>query len=438
MMDLEKMCERLMAKMETDKEDLMVQMDAKLDAYQEKAEAKRKEDKEDFLAKLEVNQDKADAMLAKLDADKEEMKAAMQSMRSELDESIQHRIEDIFAVFEHDKRILQSELTERIDKTEEKLQRVEVSLDAQTTKRQEVITKNYNETHAAIEETRREFQARLDGTRQTRAERANTPGVGTCSAQPPTFDGNTTWSVFRRQFEVVAKHNQWSDEDKSTYLITALKGRAADVLPGIPTNTTYENTLQALEDRFGDQHFAAAYRCQLTSRTQNITLAFSLHHSTFARLVVFGLKMSLMRRATVPRRGIFWSACIFRVTFSRWFVSLQATASPLWGPQFIWVEDFLKMILLRHATVARPDIFLLVFYCHATFTRRLVPVRATASVLWHPSFPWVRFFLFLWFRSLRLFFLGSPTGNNSASSTGACCCFAASGFLSAEVGSPSS
>jgi hypothetical protein len=53
-----------------------------------------------------------------------------------------------------------------------------------------------------------------------------------------------------------------------TYLITALKGRAADLLPGIPTNTSYGDTLQALEDRFGDQHFAAAYRCQLTTRKQ--------------------------------------------------------------------------------------------------------------------------------------------------------------------------
>lgn len=52
------------------------------------------------------------------------------------------------------------------------------------------------------------------------------------------------------------------------YLIIALKGHAADVLHGIPTNTTYEETLQALEDRFGDQHIAAAYHYQLTTRTQ--------------------------------------------------------------------------------------------------------------------------------------------------------------------------
>jgi hypothetical protein len=47
-----------------------------------------------------------------------------------------------------------------------------------------------------------------------------------------------------------------------------LKGRAADVLYGIPADTTYEEILQALEDRFGNQHFAAAYRCQLTTRNQ--------------------------------------------------------------------------------------------------------------------------------------------------------------------------
>jgi hypothetical protein len=60
----------------------------------------------------------------------------------------------------------------------------------------------------------------------------------------------------------------WSDREKSTYLITALKGRAADVLAGIPINTPYEDTLQILEHRFGDQHFAAAYRCQLSARKQ--------------------------------------------------------------------------------------------------------------------------------------------------------------------------
>jgi hypothetical protein len=52
------------------------------------------------------------------------------------------------------------------------------------------------------------------------------------------------------------------------YLMTALKGWVADVLYGIPKNTTYEETLQALQDRFGDQYFAALFRSQLKTRIQ--------------------------------------------------------------------------------------------------------------------------------------------------------------------------
>jgi hypothetical protein len=40
------------------------------------------------------------------------------------------------------------------------------------------------------------------------------------------------------------------------------------MLHGIPTSRTYEDSLQALEDCFGDQHFAAAYRSQLKTRTK--------------------------------------------------------------------------------------------------------------------------------------------------------------------------
>jgi hypothetical protein len=52
------------------------------------------------------------------------------------------------------------------------------------------------------------------------------------------------------------------------YLITTLKGWAADVLHGTPKNATYQETLQALEDRFGDQQFATLFYSQLKTRTQ--------------------------------------------------------------------------------------------------------------------------------------------------------------------------
>jgi hypothetical protein len=51
-------------------------------------------------------------------------------------------------------------------------------------------------------------------------------------------------------------------------LFTALQGQFTDMLHCIPRNATYEETLQGLDARFGDQHFAASLRSQLKTRTQ--------------------------------------------------------------------------------------------------------------------------------------------------------------------------
>jgi hypothetical protein len=118
------------------------------------------------------------------------------------------------------------ELTETVEKTQMELQTTEMSLDARTRKLQEDLTETFNKTYAAIEETKHELQARLE-TVETRTEWGNTATVSTTTAPPPTFNGNTMWSVFRRQFEIVAEHNRWSDREKSTYIFTALKGQAA-------------------------------------------------------------------------------------------------------------------------------------------------------------------------------------------------------------------
>jgi hypothetical protein len=116
-----------------------------------------------------------------------------------------------------------------------------------------------------IEANRCEFQSQLEEI-EARAERGSRPAAIT--AQPPTFDGTASWAVFRCQFETVVEHNCWTQQGKYTYLITALQGRAADVLHGILTCAMYEETLQALEDCFGNHHFAAAYRSQLKARKQ--------------------------------------------------------------------------------------------------------------------------------------------------------------------------
>jgi hypothetical protein len=74
--------------------------------------------------------------------------------------------------------------------------------------------------------------------------------------------------VLRRQFENVAEHNWWNPRERAKYLIAAVQGRVSNVLHGVSKGAPYEETPEALEDRFRDQHLAAAYRRQLKTRTK--------------------------------------------------------------------------------------------------------------------------------------------------------------------------
>jgi hypothetical protein len=73
-----------------------------------------------------------------------------------------------------------------------------------------------------------------------------------------------------RQFETVAEHNCWTPQEKSTNLITVLEGWSSDVLHGVLKGATYEETLEDLEDRFGDHNFTSGFRRQLKTRSQGV------------------------------------------------------------------------------------------------------------------------------------------------------------------------
>jgi vacuolar-type H+-ATPase subunit I/STV1 len=160
---------------------------------------------------------------------KEEMQATIRKMEAGI-HSIQSELENTNQSTQN----LRKKLTETIEKTQVQLQRVEAALNVQTRefRREKAAIRSdvtNAKTHGTFNETRSQIKARLEAV-EARAELGRARRVGTSAVQPPTFNGNTSWSVFRRQFETVTEHNHWSDKEKSTYLITALKGRAEDAI----------------------------------------------------------------------------------------------------------------------------------------------------------------------------------------------------------------
>ncbi|GBL73296.1 hypothetical protein AVEN_175240-1 [Araneus ventricosus] len=85
-----------------------------------------------------------------------------------------------------------------------------------------------------------------------------------------TFDGQTSWTVFKTQFDVVSSTNGWTDFVKASQLVASLQGSAADVLQGIPADKLTDLTTieKALESRFGDSHLTHFYRTELKTRRQ--------------------------------------------------------------------------------------------------------------------------------------------------------------------------
>jgi hypothetical protein len=119
--------------------------------------------------------------------------------------------------------------------------------------------------------TRREFQAQL---KLVKAGAECGRGTGTSLAKPPKFDGTTSWAMVRCQLKTLAEHNCWTHLEKSAYLISALHGQSTSMLHRVLKGATYEETPEALEDRFRDQHLAATYRNQLKRRTQGVGESF--------------------------------------------------------------------------------------------------------------------------------------------------------------------
>ncbi|GBN03841.1 hypothetical protein AVEN_233037-1 [Araneus ventricosus] len=54
--------------------------------------------------------------------------------------------------------------------------------------------------------------------------------------KPLTFDGRTSWTVFKTQLDVVSSTNGWTDFLKASQLVASLRGSAAEVLQGIPAD----------------------------------------------------------------------------------------------------------------------------------------------------------------------------------------------------------
>ncbi|KAI5715603.1 hypothetical protein M8J77_019158 [Diaphorina citri] len=112
--------------------------------------------------------------------------------------------------------------------------------------------------------------------------------------EPPVYDGQTAWQIFKRQFEAVCACNMWSASEKTTALMLALRGPAADLIQTLSLDSpvTYDELVRALERRFGDEHMQPVYRIQLRNRMQKSGESLQELHTDIERLAYLSYSRS--------------------------------------------------------------------------------------------------------------------------------------------------
>ncbi|KAJ8944064.1 hypothetical protein NQ318_005974 [Aromia moschata] len=119
-----------------------------------------------------------------------------------------------------------------------------------------------------VKEVCEQLQQNLESLARGGATKAE--GISRPDVKPPQFDGKVSRGTYLRQFEAAATANGWTDSEKATGLIIALRGEAIDVLKGIPVEQyhSFEHLKDHLEMRYGDKHMQHVYQVQLKGRLQ--------------------------------------------------------------------------------------------------------------------------------------------------------------------------
>ncbi|GBO03538.1 hypothetical protein AVEN_181767-1 [Araneus ventricosus] len=198
----------------------------------------------------------------------EEMKAGLEKKMEagqEIMEQVQEEMKDLIRAGKEDMRVHVASQVEGIkDHVDGCIGRMEEEVQGMKGKIEEVKTE-VQEKMSDLERRISDLETRPNNFPTNPEFMYSRPTV-----KPLTFDGLTSWTVFKTQFDVVSSTNGWTDSVKASQLVASLRGSAAEVLQGIPADKLTDLTTieKALESRFGDSHLTQFYRTELKTRRQ--------------------------------------------------------------------------------------------------------------------------------------------------------------------------
>ncbi|GBL98308.1 hypothetical protein AVEN_172566-1 [Araneus ventricosus] len=189
----------------------------------------------------------------------EEMRKGQEEMKNQIQSHVESKVGEI-----------KDHVNRCIEKIED-VQSVKIEIGEVKGKVERKIEEVEDKVQRKIEEVKEKVQVKIGDLEKRLSELEDRPiyfpanpdlTYSRPTVKSLTFDGQTSWTVFKTAFNVVSSVNGWNNRVKASQLVASLRGSAAEVLQGIPSDKltdlmTIEN---ALEARFGDSHLTQFYR----------------------------------------------------------------------------------------------------------------------------------------------------------------------------------
>ncbi|KAJ8948871.1 hypothetical protein NQ318_013525 [Aromia moschata] len=196
----------------------------------------------------------------------------------------------------------------RIDGVEQQIDQVGIKVNPI----EKVVEENKEEIERKLEDTRRQVQKeileKINGLEHQlhrtsiadSGDYSTSPGIPLQNStlmhaersvhkilKPPTYDGQSSWSMYRRQFEAAAKANGWTSQEMATSLVISLRGQALEILQSIPEEqqNDYDRIIGALEIRYGHKYLRQVYQSQIKSRQQRSNESLQEYEADIERLI---------------------------------------------------------------------------------------------------------------------------------------------------------
>ncbi|GFV34317.1 gag-Pol polyprotein [Trichonephila clavipes] len=203
-------------------------------------------------ASMNANMGEMKSELTGMNANMGEMKSDLTEMKSELTASMNANMTEMKSELKSDLKGIGDKLTtmdKKFEEMEGRIESVENKFENKFVDIENKFENKFENMESKLEKLKQKVMTGQGDEFKFQAPYSKP------SIKLSTYDGKSSWQVYKTQFSIVADANQWDSHTKACQLAASLRADAADILQTLPETQRldFDALVNALELRFGEK-----------------------------------------------------------------------------------------------------------------------------------------------------------------------------------------